>query len=160
MGFLRCFLYLAVTGIFSFVLGRILPKDWFKSEAFPYRDYRFEKKGKIYNKIHVKKWQDRIPDMSRILPRTMPAKRLSAGYKEKLPRMIQETCVAEMIHFLLCLNGLACIFIWKGPGGVVLSIVYILGNLPFIVVQRYNRPRLLQLMKKCGDTKEKTIEHG
>lgn len=33
-----------------------------------------------------------------------------------------------------------------GVGGVCITIIYIvLGNLPFIVVQRYNRPRLQKL---------------
>lgn len=36
--------------------------------------------------------------------------------------------------------------IWSGVGGVCITIIYIvLGNLPFIVVQRYNRPRLQKL---------------
>ena len=37
--------------------------------------------------------------------------------------------------------------IWPGAGGVLITVIYIvLGNLPFIIIQRYNRPRLQKLL--------------
>ena len=129
--FLHCALYLAATGIGAFFLGRLLPKTWFRGDAFPYRCYPFEQK--LFRVLHIKDWQSRVPDMSRILPGLMPDKKLTAETFSDLPRMIQETCVAEMIH--------------------------VLGNLPFILIQRYNRPRLQRLLalqrrkqeRKCQD---------
>ena len=88
------------------------------------------------------------------------ADELTAETFSDLPRMIQETCVAEMIHVLLSLTGLGCLVIWPGIGGVLVTAVYILlGNLPFILIQRYNRPRLQRLLalqrrkqeRKCQD---------
>ena len=36
--------------------------------------------------------------------------------------------------------------IWPGAGGIIVTVIYILlGNLPFIIIQRYNRPRLQRL---------------
>ena len=138
--FLHCALYLAATGIGAFFLGRLLPKTWFRGDAFPYRCYPFEQK--LFRVLHIKDWQSRVPDMSRILPGLMPDKKLTAETFSDLPRMIQETGVAEMI------------------GGVLVTAVYILlGNLPFILIQRYNRPRLQRLLalqrrkqeRKCQD---------
>lgn len=37
MGFLRCCVYYAFLGVASFVLGRLLPKSWFRGDSFPYR---------------------------------------------------------------------------------------------------------------------------
>ena len=38
------------------------------------------------------------------------------------------------------------LFIWPGVGGIVAALVYIfVGNLPFVIIQRYNRPRLQKL---------------
>jgi glycosyl-4,4'-diaponeurosporenoate acyltransferase len=156
--FLHCALYLAATGIGAFFLGRLLPKTWFRGDAFPYRCYPSEQK--LFRVLHIKDWQSRVPDMSRILPGLMPAKKLTAETFSDLPRMIQETCVAEMIHVLLSLTGLGCLVIWPGIGGVLVTAVYILlGNLPFILIQRYNRPRLQRLLtlqcrkqeRKCQD---------
>ena len=97
--------------------------------------------------------------MSRIFPFLMPAKKLTADTFADLPRMIQETCVAEMIHFLLSLSGLACLVIWPGAGGIILTLVYILlGNLPFIIIQRYNRPRLQKLLAMQRRKRERKVE--
>jgi glycosyl-4,4'-diaponeurosporenoate acyltransferase len=147
---LSCICYLAVLGICSFVLGRALPKGWFHGDRFPFCSFPFERDGKIYEKLNIKKWQKKVPDMSRILPKAMPPKRMGADYAVRLPRMVQETCVAEVIHVLLCVFALVCLDIWPGAGGVIITSVYILANLPFILIQRYNRPKLMRVMAKCG----------
>ena len=46
----------------------------------------------------------------------------------------------------LSLLGLDMLWIWPGAGGITVTVIYILlGNLPFIIIQRYNRPRLQRL---------------
>lgn len=147
--FLGCFLYLAVIGIVSFIIGRIIPKDKFLYEKYPFRSFPIEDSGEIYNRIFVRKWKDKFPDMSRILPALMPAKKLSkVPSPEHIERMIQETCVAEWVHSLLCLLGFGCTFIWKGLRGWAISVLYMLGNLPYIIIQRYNRPKLVKLLQR------------
>lgn len=159
MKFLRCALYLVATGIAAFLLGRLLPKQWFRGDAFPYRCS--PKEQKLFRALRVKEWQSRVPDMSRILPGLMPAKKLTAETFSDLPRMIQETCVAELIHVLLSLSGLVCLAIWPGTGGILLTAVYILlGNLPFIIIQRYNRPRLQRLHTLQQRRQERKVEHA
>ena len=83
----------------------------------------------------------------------------SADYGSRLPRMLQETCVAEFIHVLLSILGFGAVFIVGGAWGWIISIVYFLaGNLPYIIIQRYNRPRLLRLedgMKKQEGLRQK-----
>lgn len=144
--FWKCIIYLALAGILGFSLGRLLPKKWFRADRFPYRSFRLEKDGKVYLKLKVRKWQNKIPDMSKILPGLMPPKAISPGYgPEELALMVQETCVAEMIHALLSVAGLFCVRLWEGWGGVILAVLYFAGNLPFIIVQRFNRPRLQKL---------------
>ena len=102
MHLLHCFLYLAATGIFGFLLGRLLPKRWFSAERFPFRSQPWEEK--LYRLLRVKQWQNKLPDMSRIFPKLMPAKRLTPQTMTDLPRMIEETCVAELIHALLSVS--------------------------------------------------------
>lgn len=84
--------------------------------------------------------------MSRILPGLMPPKAIQGKPSAaELETMVKETCVAECIHSLLCLAGLVCLRLWRGFGGLIVALLYALGNLPFILVQRYNRPRLQRL---------------
>lgn len=159
MGFWRCLAYIALLGVLSFVLGRVLPKTWFRHERAPFRAFSWEKDGRIYLKLGISHWQNRVPDMSRIFPKLMPPKSL-----EKLPdqpgllRMIRETCVAEAVHVILCVLGLYCLRLWRGAGGVIFYLVYVaLGNLPFILIQRYNRPRLVRMYRRREKQKESTI---
>ena len=161
MKFLRCCCYLALTGAISFFVGRILPKSWFDPEHFPYRSFAFEKNGKFYETFKIRAWQNKVPDMSRILPGLMPAKRLGADYKERLPEMLQETCVAELIHSVLCITGFYCLKIWPSWQAIVLALIHALFlNLPFVMIQRYNRPRLLRLYRRACRQKETAEERS
>lgn len=145
-----CILYFAVTGILGFIAGRLIPKKWFRYDAPPYRCLPFEKEGAIYNKLKIKAWQNKVPDMSRIFPRLMPPKRLDPKADAAALRvMLQETCAAEFIHSALCITGLGCFFIRGSRYKGLFYILYVLLlNLPFIIIQRYNRPRLAKLLRR------------
>ena len=57
--------------------------------------------------------------------------------------------MAELTHTVLSFLGLAMPLLWRGAGGWIAAAVYIVfGNLTFILVQRYNRPRLLRLYQR------------
>ena len=154
MKLLYCLLYCGSLGILSFLLGRILPKCWFQADRFPYRSLPFEKGGKFYERFGIRKWQARVPDMSKLFPKLMPVKKVTADFAASLPAMIRETCVAELIHGLLCVFALPCLLIWPGWGGRSFLSLYILGNLPFIMIQRYNRPRLQRLQNKMAQKRK------
>ena len=149
MRFIQCAVYLVVIGLIGFLLGRIIPKKWIDPRQCLYRCRAFERGGRIYEKIGIRKWHNVVPSMSRMLPFMIPAKNLKGNWRERLPLMIQETCVAELIHWLLCISGLYCLRIWPGTGGFIVVQIYILLlNVPFILIQRYNRPRLILLHQK------------
>jgi len=156
-GFLSCLIYLAAIGVGLFLLGRILPKEWFQGEKFPFRSFSFEREGNIYHALGVRKWKEGFPDMSVLLPFLMPSKRLPKVLSaNQVELMIQETCVAEWVHVMLCIMGFGCVFLWKKAGGWILSILYILGNLPYIVIQRYNRPKLVRLLRRLEKREGRT----
>lgn len=146
-GFWECLIYLALIGIISFLAGRSLSEVRFSFEGFPFRPLPIENGGKIYQRIGVHRWKEGFPDMSRMFPSLIPSKWLSkAVTADQIERMIRETCIAELVHGLLGVFGFGCIFIWKSIGGWVLSVLYLLGNLPYIIIQRYNRPKLISLL--------------
>ena len=156
MKLLKCACYLALTGTFGFFAGRIVPKEWLKPEKGWFRSFSFERNGAVYEKLGIRKWHNKVLDMSRILPCLMPAKNLSGDYEERLPVMIQETCVAEIVHITVSIAGLRCLRMWPGIGGITVTAIHIVFlNLPFILIQRYNRPRLIRLQKKLQTRKEK-----
>ncbi len=155
-GLLICVLYLAAIGLLLFLLGRIIPKKWMLYDRFPYSPFPFEKNGKIYKALHIHRWREKLPDMSKIFPAMMPSKALpKQATATQLEKMVQETCVAELIHDLLCVLGFGCVFIWKGAGGWLIALLYMVGNIPFSIIQRYNRPKLIQIMKRLKTREEK-----
>lgn len=153
---LQCVIYLALIGLLSFLLGRLVPKAWFTGESYPLKDFPFEKQGRIYEKIKIKQWQDKLPDMSRILPKIMPHKRMEGQDSAGVLRMVQETGVAEFTHLLLAAAGFWCIKLWPGLGGVLVAAINFLGNMAFVLIQRYNRPRLQRLLSLCRRREAKT----
>lgn len=74
MNFWKCFRYLVFIGVVAFPVGRLLPKKWFCTDMFPYRSDRFEDEGRYYDKFKIRYWQSKVPDMSKILPKCIPAK--------------------------------------------------------------------------------------
>ena len=154
----KCLIYLAAIGAVLFYIGRLLPGNWFHSDRFPFRCFDFERGGRVYERLGIRWWKDKVPDMSKILPRVMIPKRLTWGIQpERVAVMIQETCIAELVHVILFLLGFGCVLIWEGTGGWIVAIVYnLLGNVPFILIQRYNRPRLQHLM----DTMRSAVDRG
>ena len=146
--FWKCFWYLVTTGIVAFFVGRILPKKWFRADLFPYRPLKFEDSGRFYDKFGVRKWQNKVPDMSTIMSFLIPSKKLPQTLtSESVKAMLTENCIAEWIHYLLAVLGFGCVFIWENIGGWIVSALYAIGNLPYIIIQRYNRPKIVKLLK-------------
>lgn len=152
MKFIVCILYLTILGLLCFPLGRLMARLSFSTDRFPFRAYPFERNGKIYEKLQIRSWQHNAPDISRLVPGIVPRKEIPRRPDaQMLRRMVNETCVAELTHVLLCAAGLALLWLWPGAGGEILYAVYVLaGNVPFILIQRYNRPRLLRLLRAMG----------
>ena len=156
MRLLKCTIYLMGAGVVGFFVGRLFSLFRLKPDRGLFHCFGFEKNGMLYEKLNIRKWQARVPDMSKILPKLMPPKNLSGNYADRLPVMIQETCVAELTHIVVSFLGLPCLWMWPGVGGVTVTAIHIvLLNLPFILIQRYNRPRLIRLQKKLQTRIEK-----
>lgn len=162
MGFFRCVIYLAVTSISIFLCGRFYPRKWIFEDSFPYRSFSFEKEGAVYEKIKIRKWKTKWPDASmvfyRLFPKHYPKKRLENGNVEKIPVLIKESCIAETTHVIASILGFGCIYVWRGVGGVIMSFLYLLPNIPPILIQRYNRPRFKKLMDSSRKTRDAESE--
>lgn len=155
MSFLYAVLYIAALGILSHFLGQALPRAHFSAERFPYRAAQWEKGGKAYEELGIKRWKDHLPDMSKIMP-DMVKKKMSAAKEQGMEVLIEETCVAECVHWALIVLSLGIFLFWRSPWSIVFWLVYnILGNLPFIIIQRYNRPRLVMLEQRRKRRAEK-----
>ena len=105
-------------------------KPWF-------RERKFEKK--LYKKLKVKRWKDRMP--------TFDEDAFAFG-KKPIERIIGATCQAEIVHELDVIASLATI-LFAIPFGdlwvfLITSIFGAAADMIFVIMQRYNRPRLLK----------------
>ncbi len=147
--FFVCVIYVIVIGILSNPIGSLIKREKIDYNSFPYRIHSFEQGGKIYDKIGIRFWKDKVPDMSNFLKNLVKKEIRRSSSAADILRQIQETCVAEMIHFVLILLSLPILIYWKSKWAVLFEAIYILIlNLPFILIQRYNRPRLIKLYHK------------
>ena len=110
-------------------------KKWFQERAF---------EKKLYKKLRVRKWKKRLPTLN---PEDFDLKNRS------LEEIIQVTCQAEIVHELIMpLSFVPVVFsLWFGSLGVfvVTSCLSCLFDSLFVIMQRYNRPRLMRLMKRA-----------
>lgn len=109
-------------------------KKWFRERSFERR---------LYEKIGVKKWKKRMPAFA---PQNFQLKSRS------VEEVVQATCQAEIVHEIdMALSFVPVLFsVWFGSLGVFLltSCLAFLFDGMFAVIQRYNRPRLLRLLKR------------
>ena len=156
MRLVNCIVYIAAVGLLSHIIGEALPRRWFNPEKKPYAPWKIENGGELYKKLKVHKWKDKMPDMSRISPMMVKKKiSFSSASSEAISKIAVETCVAELIHdaLILCAPGLY--LIWPDPIGAIIAVVYALSNIPFIIIQRYNRPTLVKLSKRLKEREER-----
>lgn len=155
MKLLMSLIYFAVIGILAHYIGESLPRGLFCEYKFPYRSFKWEKGGKFYNLLKIKKWKTRLPDMSRVMRDMLPKRVTYDATSESVGALIKETCVAECVHYWLCIFAVGFYLIWKNYVGVILTVVFILCNIPFIIIQRYNRPHLIRLKNKLLKREER-----
>ncbi len=148
MEIIYCLVYLSIIGIASNFIGDNFNRKWFDFKKTPFAPFSFEKNGEIYNKLRIKRWKDILPDMSKIR-RSLKTKKITRfRSKEDLISLAKETCVAELIHVLLIIAGIPCLFISKNIWGIIVFSVWTIGNIPFVMIQRFNRARFISLISR------------
>jgi len=153
--FLRFASIIGTIGIPAFFWGEKVPRSWFNFEKLPFASFAWEQDGMVYEKIGIRWWKTHTPDMSKYIRRAFPKQGNMLRDADHLRKLVAETCSAEFVHWVLILLSPA-FAILMDELGVLCMILYIIGNLVSIVIQRYNRPRLVKIIqrierRKCAD---------
>lgn len=116
----------------------------------------FEAGGRLYRRyLGVHRWKDRLPEAGAFFPGGQSKRHLPGADRDSLFRFAAETRRAERAHWVALGIVVAAPVLWNRPLGVVLMTAYgAMINGPCIVVQRYNRARLLRLL--AGDRADVT----
>ena len=146
--FLRMASIVGIIGIAAFFIGESVPRSWYDYRRFPFKCYAWEKNGQIYEKFGVRWLKTHSIDMSKIMSRTFPKQNTMTRDKAHLERLVQEMCNAELVHWVLAFLSPVFWLLIEGWYGVAITIGYALSNLGDIMIQRYNRPRIIMILKR------------
>jgi glycosyl-4,4'-diaponeurosporenoate acyltransferase len=111
--------------------------------------WQWECSGRGYEKIlAIKRWKDRLPDGASWFKGGFAKANLHARTPDFLEAFLRETWRGELTHWLV-LVALPIFIIWNPGWGVAVNAAYaVAANLPCILVQRYNRSRLLRVLDR------------
>lgn len=106
-----------------------------------FREKRFE--NKLYKLIRVRKWKKYLPTYSPVTFDTT---------QKTVKEIVGATCQAEIVHeiiMVLSLMPIAFIPLLGGAAAIIItSFLSMLIDLTFVILQRYNRPKLIRVMER------------
>ena len=106
-----------------------------------FREKSFEKR--LYERIRVRAWKKHLPTYS---PDTFDTSR------KTVKEMVGATCQAEIVHEIIMLLSLLPITAIPFLGGaaalIITSVLAMLVDSLFVILQRYNRPKLVRVMER------------
>lgn len=162
--FLSVMLLLVINIFFASTIRFIVPMKSINPFSKIYRVYPWEKK--VYVALGIRKWKDKIPELGKTLENFDKSSLSDPHNNEYVLRFIRMTIKAEIMHKLSAWFGLLIIFVNLKlflVVGLPLIICNFIINIMPVMVQRYNRPKLLLLYKRnerlmAGtDNKEQSI---
>lgn len=112
------------------------------------RIHRWERGGETWQAmLRVKNWKALMPEMGSNTPSQFRKTRMEGTKPWYLYHFVLETVRAELCHELALVFGLLVLHFCPQFIGRFFLYLYVVGiNMPFIIIQRYNRPRFEHLL--------------
>ena len=133
---LTVFLTLAITAGTTLYNRADYRKWWYRSRPW---------EQKLYELLRVKQWKKKMPtyDASLFDPRVHTWEEIA-----------QAMCQAELVHETIAVLGFVPILAGRWFGAtvvfVVTSVIAAIVELGFVVMQRYNRQRVIMMLRRAG----------
>ena len=141
----------AVWAIWGFSVGLFthrLPIGRLDHDTWLFRLRPAERDGTLYERLRVKRWKDRLPEAGSFFAGGFSKRRVVTRDPAYLERFVIETRRAELTHWLVM--AIAPVFVvWNPWWMVAIMFAYAFAaNVPCLLVQRYNRGRLLRVLAR------------
>lgn len=128
----------------TFIICISVDTSFFDSAKKQYRPRKWERGGKFYSDIlKINKWKDLVPQ--HIGKDGFSKEHIDDVSVEYLDEFIMETCRSEWNHTTNCILTVVLFIINDIIMASVLSVIVFICNVPFLLIQRYNRFRLERL---------------
>lgn len=108
----------------------------------------WEQSGRAYERLAIRRWKDRLPEFGAVFRGGVSKRALPSRTTSDLDRFAAETRRAELVHWTIPL--ITPLFaLWNPPRLLAAMAAYaVVANVPCLVVQRYNRGRLLRVLDR------------
>lgn len=112
------------------------------------RLHSWERGGRVYERLGIRRWKDRLPEFGAVFRGGASKRSLPARDTPHLARFAAETRRAEIVHWVIPL--VTPVFaLWNPAWLVGVMVAYaVAANAPCLIVQRYNRGRLLRVLTR------------
>jgi len=118
-------------------------------DAFFFKTHRWEHEGRIYQHLfRIKRWKKHLPDGGAAFKNGYRKKHLTDFSKASLEKFLAESCRAEFSHWISIIPFFVFGFFCPPIVVLYMFIYAVLINLPCIIAQRYNRPRIVKIYKR------------
>ena len=112
------------------------------------RQRRFETGRWYRRRLRINRWKDKVPEAGDLFRGGVSKRHLPAYDVAGLQLFVRETRRAELAHWWAMLCG-PLFVLWNPPLAAALLVGYgVVANLPFILIQRYNRFRTQPLVER------------
>ncbi len=127
----------------------------FNPNIFFLKSHNWEKGGAIYKTVFkIHRWKHLLPDGAKTHKTGFQKKNIKNFKKEYLNEFIYQTGRAEIAHWIQIMPFFVFGF-WSPNFVIWIMLLYaILVNMPCIIAQRYNRPRLIKIYERKKTKKE------
>jgi len=153
----------AIDAVCALFVRYCLPKKVFNPFLKIYNVGKNERK--FYERIGIRKWKDKIPEAGQLFANFAKTEIADTNNNEYVYKFMSETIYAEIMHWLSALFSFLIIFIDLKLAltvGLPLVVGNMILNLMPVLVQRYNRPKLMVLYErnKRNELKKKKEEQN
>jgi glycosyl-4,4'-diaponeurosporenoate acyltransferase len=125
-----------------------LPIRWLDHDGGLLRIRGFENGGRIYERLGIRRWKDRLPEAGAVFAGGVSKRSLPSVADGGLERFAAETRRAELGHWLAMAAG-PLFVVWNPlPIAAVMVAYGVIANAPFIAIQRYNRARVSRCVER------------
>lgn len=142
----------AIWLIWSFIVGYLvtkIPLRTLDKKIVISTNAATAKKLDAFWKIRV--WKDWVPELGSFFKDGTTKRNLQSLNHEGLVAFRRETCRAELAHYLFMV--ILPVFFFFNPSYLILAMVVyaVVANIPFILIQRYNRSRIDAIFARFAD---------
>ncbi len=141
------FVIIGIWHLLCYIACIRLPESTFDASKNCYTAKPWEHGGQWYrDNLKINLWKDKLPQ--HIGKNDFSKRHLTSDSIDYLDHFIMETCRGEWVHMRNALCAIITLLVNPFLVGIITALFITIANIPFAVVQRYNRFRLQALRRR------------